>query len=683
MKDIKIIEGSFKVTRSFALVSLFFFKQLEEIQNLDNKEFSITVMENDNLQKLFPRKVKVSSGKAFVHYNQKLCMEEIKNFIENGNMAKPDTYEVSDVTNGNKAACSKEKLNFNINFKFSRFVGFNMSDYRHNLAKTRKEDLNALIGYEIFYREITEEQFKEKSVSKYEGLDACGSNVWNVIDMRPSPRNSTQASSGGNAIEDWYKDPEIGELKNLKPYTPYAVYANTLMVPHLATEASGAQSDVIYFRTNSEPPEEVFRLKWKAEEESSLYLSWQPPRKAHGIIDHYEVQVEMIQLDNDKMLREKNYCINNKPEKQHPIVPEKKPEKKQTPEVSRNDSSCAHCNCEASAKPDTDKIPDRGEDHIQEQEFYNDLINKIFVIPLTITNNVDHGMRRKRSINIDNIDSSNSLDDDEKVTSSEDELFVLRKIQGMMSLSTWTNETKKINDRFYQTVHLIVKDTTVLIENLKHFSLYQVKVMACQKAYISKITRKYQKDCSSWTIEEAKTLPKASADDIVMKNDEIDIYMANETTGKTFIRWIPPADPNQMIIYYTVRTTQTLSDESTNFFRCIPLSAVEIDENGWAQTKLTREGEIWVSLRAVSMYGPGKWTKWQWAMVNSDSSYAWVIILVVLSLAGVVIFVGIFMYRHWRKKGKSNGASWIIVSPNPDYLDTVNYYFLFIFQLFR
>ena len=61
LKDIKIIEGSFKVTRSFALVSLFFFKSLEEIQNSDEKEFSVTVMENDNLQKLFPRKVKVDT----------------------------------------------------------------------------------------------------------------------------------------------------------------------------------------------------------------------------------------------------------------------------------------------------------------------------------------------------------------------------------------------------------------------------------------------------------------------------------------------------------------------------------------------------------------------------------------------------------------------------------------------
>ena len=177
-------------------------------------------------------------------------MEEINKFIENGNMAKPDMYEVSDVTNGNKAACSKEKLNFVLPYKFSRFVGFKMSDYRFNLAETCKEDLNSLIGYEIFYREISEEQFVDRSVSKYEGLDACGSNVWNVIDIRPTPRNSTEVPDGCSRAE-WYKEPEIGELRDLKPYTPYAVYANTLMVPHLATEASGAQSDVIFFRYNN------------------------------------------------------------------------------------------------------------------------------------------------------------------------------------------------------------------------------------------------------------------------------------------------------------------------------------------------------------------------------------------------------------------------------------------------
>ena len=70
LKDIKIIEGSFKVTRSFALVSLFFFKSLEEIQNSNKKEFSVTVMENDNLQKLFPRKVKVRIKNLLCGYNQ-------------------------------------------------------------------------------------------------------------------------------------------------------------------------------------------------------------------------------------------------------------------------------------------------------------------------------------------------------------------------------------------------------------------------------------------------------------------------------------------------------------------------------------------------------------------------------------------------------------------------------------
>ena len=91
--------------------------------------------------------------------------------------------------------------------------------------------------------------------------------------------------------------------------------------------------------------------------------------------------------------------------------------------------------------------------------------------------------------------------------------------------------------------------------------------MACHKPFFNKLGNFTQKDCSPWTIAEAKTKQKDNADDIVMENGEIDIYMANETTtGKTFIRWIPPADPNQMITHYTVRTTQTLSDESTNHF---------------------------------------------------------------------------------------------------------------------
>ena len=74
MKDIKVISGMLKVSRSFALVSLYFLKSLERIEgSLEvGEDFSITILENENLQKLFPDNSRVKiRGKAFIHYNQR------------------------------------------------------------------------------------------------------------------------------------------------------------------------------------------------------------------------------------------------------------------------------------------------------------------------------------------------------------------------------------------------------------------------------------------------------------------------------------------------------------------------------------------------------------------------------------------------------------------------------------
>ena len=63
---------------------------------VDPESFVITIMENENLQKLFPKNVTVGGGKgkAFIHYNQKLCMEEINNFIAASTLAPPQDFEV-------------------------------------------------------------------------------------------------------------------------------------------------------------------------------------------------------------------------------------------------------------------------------------------------------------------------------------------------------------------------------------------------------------------------------------------------------------------------------------------------------------------------------------------------------------------------------------------------------------
>ena len=677
MRNIKVITGYLKVSRSFALVSLHFFKSLELIKNSGNEKFSITIMENDNLQKLFQGKPKVESGKAFIHYNQKLCMEEINSFLETSGIEKPGAYEVSNVTNGNKAVCSKEKLRFEISQIGGQMVSYTMQNYRNNLQDLLTEDVNALIGYEIYYREISEEQFASKNISKFEGLDACKGigNAWNVQDRRPSevpPVTNISPPKMENTFPKIPYEDEKGFIMDLKPYTTYAFYATTLMVPHLATNATGAQSDIVYIRTATVPPDKVRSLQWMAASHSSLRVSWLPPSRPHGIIDHYDIFLDYIPLV--EIAKNRNYCTKKSVFDVDKVVP-KDVIKKLKPTVNGTDN-CPLCKCSADDAKST-KIVDFGDKHIEEQEFYSDLINKIFTIPVVSDSSVVSDRTRR---SIDNGESGNTVNSEDKEAIHPDYVVVKTMIQGhgIPAFENLYNETALVNgSNVYSIVYKQIpgNQTEVLIEGLKHFALYQVKVMACQKEYMRnpacKKNCEMQKDCSPWAIVEAKTLNKLRADDIPLVDSKLVVYHANETTGDTFIRWEPPQDPNEMISHYILRSASSLGDETNKIFNemCIPLTQLRELEDGWLEYQLKEEGEYWISLRAVSLHSPGAWTTWQWVKVNTNSSYTWIIVLVVVLIVVAAALMSGAIFQH--KKKHPGETQWEIVSRNPDYLDTV------------
>lgn len=82
-------------------------------------------------------------------------------------------------------------------------------------------DPRTLLGYVVYYIEAP-----YQNLTVYDGRDACGGDGWHVEDM---------AANMNNAILTW-----------LKPYTQYAYYVKTYTI---ATERSGAQSPIQYFRT--------------------------------------------------------------------------------------------------------------------------------------------------------------------------------------------------------------------------------------------------------------------------------------------------------------------------------------------------------------------------------------------------------------------------------------------------
>lgn len=116
MSDVEEITGNLKIVRSVSLVSLGFFKNLTKIggthpDNLRSEDgrWALYVMDNQNLQELFPRNVTIEHGRLFFHFNPKLCYTSITNLVPNvvdlQNTTELPLQEVARNSNGDKVAC--------------------------------------------------------------------------------------------------------------------------------------------------------------------------------------------------------------------------------------------------------------------------------------------------------------------------------------------------------------------------------------------------------------------------------------------------------------------------------------------------------------------------------------------------------------------------------------------------
>ena len=128
-------------------------------------------------------------------------------------------------------------------------------------------NIEALLGYQIHYCEISEEQYQNKDVNKFE---TCSGSAWNMLFEDDPARftildnlSTNETASCDEKTEKCLRLPEEGKLigkckynpvvtyiPNCKPYTPYAIYVTTVIEKQIAGKAFGAQSEIQYARTN-------------------------------------------------------------------------------------------------------------------------------------------------------------------------------------------------------------------------------------------------------------------------------------------------------------------------------------------------------------------------------------------------------------------------------------------------
>lgn len=110
LPDIQEIDGFLKVSRSYPLVSLSFFKSLRAIRGntLESGLYSLYVYSNDNLMELFPNPVNITKGRVFFHLNPRLCIRKIKELAPyvSAGIDFDKNHDIGLRSNGDKTACN-------------------------------------------------------------------------------------------------------------------------------------------------------------------------------------------------------------------------------------------------------------------------------------------------------------------------------------------------------------------------------------------------------------------------------------------------------------------------------------------------------------------------------------------------------------------------------------------------
>ena len=71
------------------------------------RQYALYFLQNDNLLDLWPPEstIKVEKGRAFFHFNHKLCLEKINDMLKRVNITAVETTDIGPKTNGDKVPC--------------------------------------------------------------------------------------------------------------------------------------------------------------------------------------------------------------------------------------------------------------------------------------------------------------------------------------------------------------------------------------------------------------------------------------------------------------------------------------------------------------------------------------------------------------------------------------------------
>lgn len=276
---------------------------------------------------------------------------------------------------------------------------------------------------------------------------------------------------------------------------------------------------------------------------------------------------------------------------------------------------CSSCDAIKKKQQDYEKISQ--DEKVEESQFHDELLNTIFELP---------GNRRKKR-NVQDPDPESELNS-----------FVqIEKKSSSLTPADYRDSKMTTTVVFKDTVNGTSRQ--LLITNLTHFSKYTVSIKACLRG---------QSSCSEVTSLDFRTDKKYGADDIpgkIISNQD----KTNGTNGRdVWISWPDPVDPNLAIVYYQIRVK--MQHVPTNIFKAC-LTAREFNENGRKYSPQVH-GTFYVSVRAVSLAGPGEYS--EEVLVNAGERSNTLLLSILLPILGLIFTVtAIALYLFYRRQRPS------------------------------
>lgn len=495
---IEEITGFLKICRSYALVSLSFFRKLRLIkgQILEGENYAFYALDNQNLRQLWDwnkHNLTVKQGRLFFHYNPKLCLAEIHMMEEvTGTKGRQEKSDIALKTNGDQASCEDQHLNFTLITMGSDKAVLKWEPFW-------PLDFRDLLGFMVFYKEAP-----YKNVTEFDGQDACGSNSWTVLDVDPPARSSETKNAVPGTL-----------LRGLKPWTQYAVFVKTLLAFSEERKVYGAKSDIIYIRTKAGTPSVPNDAVSVSNSSSQIILKWKPPSEPNGNITHYLVYWQ--QQPEDSELYARDYCLKGMkvPVRPHSPTGPEDPNKQNLTDQQDSSGNCCAC-------PKTDsQIQKELEESAFRKTFENYLHNEVFM---------PRPSRRRR-----------------QVGSVANSTFVEPSTPPPVAGNGSSIEQPV--EKYPQYSEKVIQKESLVISNLRHFTAYRIEIHACN--HDSDFVR-----CSMATYVSARTMPEAKADNIIgpITSEMIDTNVAH-------LKWQEPKQPNGMIIHYDIHYRRLLDSE--------------------------------------------------------------------------------------------------------------------------